>query len=379
MKIKKNLISLMLLFPASLVAQNVNYTLKGKIGTINAPAKVYLGYKNAVASFIDSTTINNGVFEFKGTVAYPVQATLVLSYTAAGQFNGPAETMGVYLEGGNIQISSADSLGHATIAGGKTNSDYKRLREALNASDEKMYEVTSGLRNLPADKKKDKAFMSDYMANYIKRQKGIIAEQNEIRAAFIRKNPGSMASLDALKIIDKFVSEYTVAAPLFNLLSENVKNSGDGREFARKLDKMKVMEVGSMALPFTQNDPEGKPVKLSDFQGKYVLVDFWASWCGPCRLENPNVVKAYQKYHDKGLEILGVSLDRTKNAWLTAIKKDGLTWTHVSDLKGWKNEVAVMYGIQAVPQNLLLDKTGRIIGKNLKGAALEAKLARLLK
>jgi thiol-disulfide isomerase/thioredoxin len=119
-------------------------------------------------------------------------------------------------------------------------------------------------------------------------------------------------------------------------------------------------------------------VSLSSFKGKYFLLDFWASWCGPCRRENPNVVKAYRQYHNKGFDILGVSLDDSKDDWLKAIKKDGLSWTQVSDLKGWKNEAATLYGIQGIPMNFLIDKEGKIIAKNLRGQDLEKRLAEVL-
>ena len=135
--------------------------------------------------------------------------------------------------------------------------------------------------------------------------------------------------------------------------------------------------VGAVAMDFTQNNTTGKAVKLSDYRGKYVLLDFWASWCGPCRAENPNVLDNYEKYHSKGLEILGVSLDDKKDAWLKAIKDDGLEWAHVSDLKGWKNEVAKTYNIRAVPSNFLIDKEGKIVAVDLRGEELTQKLAEI--
>jgi peroxiredoxin len=140
----------------------------------------------------------------------------------------------------------------------------------------------------------------------------------------------------------------------------------------------KMFGYGQVAPDFVQNDPAGQPVQLRSFRGKYVLIDFWASWCGPCRLENPNVVSAYNKYKDKNFTILGVSLDRDKPKWLQAIQQDQLNWTHVSDLSFWNNAVAKLYRIQSIPQNFMLDPEGRIIGKNLRGEALDSFLEQVL-
>jgi len=136
---------------------------------------------------------------------------------------------------------------------------------------------------------------------------------------------------------------------------------------------------GSQAVDFTQNDTANKPVSLSSFKGKYVLVDFWASWCGPCRKENPAVVAAFNTYKDKNFTILGVSLDQNRDKWLEAIKVDNLTWTHVSDLKFWSNEVAQLYKIQGIPANMLIDPNGKIIARNLRGEDLMQKLQQVLK
>ncbi len=144
-----------------------------------------------------------------------------------------------------------------------------------------------------------------------------------------------------------------------------------------EIDRMAALQEGGQAPDFSQATPDGAAVSLSDFRGKVVLVDFWASWCGPCRRENPNVVKLYEKYRAEGFEILGVSLDRKKDRWLQAIEADGLTWTQVSDLKGWRNEVAQLYGVRSIPYTVLIDQEGRIIARRLRGDALERKLAEL--
>lgn len=141
-----------------------------------------------------------------------------------------------------------------------------------------------------------------------------------------------------------------------------------------QVERMKSFVVGGQAPDFTQKTPEGEEMSLSDLRGKVVLVDFWASWCGPCRRENPNVVRMYDKYKDKGFDILGVSLDKAHDRWVQAIEQDGLGWHHVSDLKGWNNEVAQTYGVRSIPQTVLVGEDGRILARNLRGEALERKL-----
>lgn len=147
----------------------------------------------------------------------------------------------------------------------------------------------------------------------------------------------------------------------------------------KKAQEPKIGDIGSVIPDFEQNDVDGKPVNIKSFRGKYVLIDFWASWCGPCRGENPNVVSAFKKYSSKNFTVLGISLDKSKDPWIQAINNDGLTWTHVSDLKGWTNAVAQKFGINSIPQNFLIDPNGVIIGKNLRGPDLEAKLESVLK
>ena len=148
---------------------------------------------------------------------------------------------------------------------------------------------------------------------------------------------------------------------------------------ANRLAVLKKSAIGQPMIDFTQADVNGKPVRLSDYKGKYVLLDFWASWCGPCRAENPNVLKAYNQFKDKNFTVVGVSLDEKADKWKEAIEKDGMPWMQVSDLKGFRNEVAQQYGIQAIPFSFLIDPQGIIVAKELRGAALHTKLAEILK
>ncbi|WP_052353895.1 redoxin domain-containing protein [Flectobacillus major] len=168
------------------------------------------------------------------------------------------------------------------------------------------------------------------------------------------------------------------AKTYYNLLAKNAQATYYGTNIKEFLDNSAKVDVGKMAPAFSMADTTGNAFTLASLKGKYVLVDFWASWCGPCRKENPNVVKAYNEYRDKNFEIVGVSLDDKKSNWVKAINADKLTWVHVSDLKGWQNEAAKMYAVSAVPMNFLLDKNGKIIAKNLRSEELHKKLAELI-
>jgi len=361
----------------SLFAQKGEYTVKGEVGKLNAPAKAYLAYRTASDNITDSSAIVNGKFEFKGTVNAPLKATLVINYKGSGIRSRTAAQLPIYLETGVINVTSPDSLKNATISGSKINADNDLYMKALKPTDLKVNALNEEFNALPDEKKKDETVR----ASFTKRYEAIMAENEAASLSYIKANPGSFISLDAIKALGGSIPDYSKVAPLFNGLTAAIKATPAGVEYAASLEVLKKTMIGAVAPDFTQNDTEGNPVKLSSFRGKYVLVDFWASWCGPCRAENPNVVNAFNQYKDKGFTVLGVSLDdeKGKQKWLDAIKKDGLTWTHVSDLKYWNNEVSKAYGIRSIPQNVLLDPNGVIIGKNLRGKALLDKLAEILK
>ncbi|MEH0157445.1 TlpA disulfide reductase family protein [Limibacter armeniacum] len=198
----------------------------------------------------------------------------------------------------------------------------------------------------------------------------------EKRKEFAKKAGGSLVNVLVLQQID-LDSEYAFAEPIVKQMQEENPGNEMVDQIAKRLSSSKQTAVGEMAPEIKLATPEGKEVALSSLRGQVVMIDFWASWCGPCRAENPNVVKLYDKYHDQGFEIFGVSLDRKKEDWVQAIEKDKLTWPQVSDLKFWQSEAAKAYNITAIPATLLLDKEGKIIAKNLRGKALEDKLAEI--
>ncbi len=360
----KNLLLVLFLFgsAAMLQAQQL-YSIKGTIKGAKENAKVTLRFDNRQSETLAETEIKNGKFELKGNLTETAMHILVVE--------GTEQHLGIFLDASNVTVNGRiDSLAKAEVKGSKSNDEFKEFRNKFDPYFSKLDLLGKQLSNPAMQAKQDSLYNV---------ARTIIGELNLKADEYIVKNNQSAVTPLLLYILYNFFQQPEILDQRFAKLSEQSQKSFYGRMVNDIVQENKIGAVGTPAIEFAQADTSGNMISLQSYRGKYVLVDFWASWCGPCRMENPNLVAAFEKYHNKNFTVLGVSLDRERNSWIKAIAEDGLKWTHVSDLKFWSNEAAKLYKISAIPQNILIGPDGTIIGKNLRGEELHARLEEIFK
>ena len=338
-----------------------SYAIIGKV-TGQDSGWIYLIHRQT--GVIDSAALDHGYFKFNGKADTAEICRISLNDQAKSFF----------LENGKIaMLILKDSIAKALISGTKTQDEFNYFQDQLSKplSDQmkkvdKAYDEANNKKNKKAADSLDKLFTA------------LDLQQKQLVRDFVTSHPASVVSAFLVYSNFSYNARPGELDSLYHQLDTTGRVTYFGIQLHNLIEKTKLTSVGNPAPDFSCNDVNGKPVTLSSFKGKYVLLDFWASWCGPCRLENPNIVSVFNQFHNQGFDILGVSLDDNRADWLGAIKKDKLDWTQVSDLKGWKASAADLYGVKGIPMNYLIDKNGIIVAKGLRGEELDEKLMALL-
>lgn len=354
-----------------------SFTLNGSLrGDLEDGTQVFLkkiGENNQPVE-VDTTKINQGKFTFKG-----VSNTPELHYIFVDKAQGYTA---VILENGTIDFeASIDSLGFAEIGGTPQNDYFSNYMEESRKISLQAKSIQEDLQRATTS-----GGTSENIAALRDEMQELTEEYQGFETKFVKDNPNALISALLLEraIISKTL-ESSEAQQLYDAFSTEIKASNPGKRITEILEKLKQAEesekntsIGATAPNFSGPNPEGETIELKNLLGKATLVDFWAAWCRPCRAENPNIVSVYKKYHDKGLNVVGVSLDKTADAWKKAIADDGLDWNHISNIAYFDDEIARLYNVDAIPAAFLLDENGVIVAKNLRGPALEQKVAELL-
>lgn len=351
------------------------YKISGEINGLKDGTRVFLEKQDPEKGTIipvDTVKLENGKFTFEGKAVEPEMHSIKFENADGGFL--------IIVEKGNIKaVVNKDSISKAKVTGTTGNDDLKVYFTGMGTIEKRMmaFQQKNGPVMQEAQQKNDTVIMNRLSREYAQFQVDI---QNA-KVKFIEGNPKSF--LTALLVEQMFYEmepKLELITKYYEGLDSKVKETKPGKRIKAKLDDSQSVAVGKVAPDFSAKSPDGKMTSLKQSLGKVTIIDFWASWCAPCRQENPNVVALYNEFHAKGLNIVGVSLDREGEAdkWKEAITKDKLTWTQVSNLKFWEDPIAMKYGIKSIPATILLDADGKIVAKNLHGAELKAKVAELL-
>jgi peroxiredoxin len=307
----------------------------------------------------DTVPVKDGKFSWSGAVTDPRKIFIGTS----------KQYMEMFMENAAVKVNgTVDSFYYSKVTGSPTQDEYIAFQESIKDISDGQWPLYQELH--VAKDEKVKAVLETRIDSFRMAKRARIKD-------YVQQHPASAVSVSLIADM-AMMGEFAPLDSLYRQLDPKARETVAGQKLGERLVVLKRSSLGQPIKDFTQNDLEGKPVKLSEFKGKYVFVDFWASWCGPCRAENPNVLRAYNAFKDKNFAVLGVSLDSDGDKWKEAVQKDGMPWKQISDLKGYNNEIAEYYGIQAIPSSFLLDTNGVIIAKDLRGTQLHAKLKEIL-
>ena len=338
------------------------FTIEGKVDGFDEGTDVLM-YKNGENVEMARTKIAKGKFVLKGTLSEPSLCFVII---------GSEKPVEIFVENAIISMKGKKMQPPVyEIEGSASHKDFAQFLKNFMPFATQSNAISQTLNATPVGTEREK-LMESYNTNKAGLQKVI--------DDFVTAKPKSAINPFILHATFNFYDDIVQLERRYNLMDAKLKTTEGGVQLRDFIADAKIGAIGTDAMDFSQPDTTGKAISLSSFRGKYVLIDFWASWCGPCRSENPNVVENFKKFSSKNFTVLGVSLDRTgqKEKWVSAINEDHLTWTHVSDLQWWSNSVALLYKVKSIPQNFLVDPQGKIVAKNLRGPDLEAKLCELL-